>query len=109
MSGEKFNALKKFYPAAQAILEGGRTIVSLPGLKVQTPNGVVELDAMLCPHEHSGYETRLFVDKQLSAPNAKNWTAHVVGGKTWWACSWREVAAGLPWIEIMANHLRAFR
>ncbi len=109
MSAEKFCALKKFYPAAEAFSEAGQTVVHIPGMKVQTPAGEVEFNALLCPHEHSGYRTRLFTDRQVAAPNAKNWNAHTLCGKTWWTCSWQDVEASLPWIEIVANHLRAFR
>lgn len=109
MSMDKFNALKKFFSFAEALTEAGQVVVHLPGLKVETPAGLVELNALLVPFEHTGYRTRLFTDKQISAPNAKNWSAHTVCGKSWWVCSWNDVAADLPWIDILANHLRAFR
>jgi hypothetical protein len=57
----------------------------------------------------SVYRTRLFVDRQIAAPNAKNWTPHSLCGRSWWACSWQDVGADLPWINMLANHLRAFR
>lgn len=84
-------------------------VAYLPGLKVETGTGAVEVNALLVPFEHSGYRTRLFVDNQITAPNAKNWTSHIVCGRSWHVCSWNEVPAALPWMEILANHLRAFR
>lgn len=109
MSADKLSLLKKFFPTAEPFPEGGQLGAYLPGIKVDTPTGPMELNAILYPHPHTGYETRLFTDRQIAAPNAKNWTAHTLGGRTWWACSWSGVAANLPWIEILANHLRAFR
>lgn len=109
MSADKLNELRKFFPAAEPFQEGGQLAAYLPSVKVDTPNGVVEFDAVLFPHFHSGYLTRLFTDRQISAPNAKHWTPHTLGGRTWWACSWQGIEGGLPWIDMLANHLRAFR
>ena len=109
MSMDKFYALQKFFPSAQALTEAGQLVAYLPCLKVVTLEGVMELDALLVPFEHSGYRTRLFTEKQILSQNAKNWTAHTVCGKSWWVCSWNEVPSALPWIDILANHLRAFR
>lgn len=81
----------------------------LPGLEVQTPSGALQVDALLYPYAHSGYTTRLFVDRQIPAPNAKNWNSFTLGGRTWFACSWQDVQASLSWVEILAGHLRAFR
>ncbi len=109
MSTEKFSSLKRYFPFAEALTEAGQTVAYLPGLKVETSAGIVDVNALLVPFEHTSYRTRLFTDRQISAPNAKNWTSHTVCGRSWWVCSWNEVPSTLPWIEILANHLRAFR
>lgn len=109
MKEDKFNALRQFFPKAEQFHEGGQVAAYLPGIKVETSRGIVELNAVLFPHSHSGYLTRLFTDRQIVAPNANNWTAHTLGGQTWWTCSWQGVEAALPWIDILVNHLRAFR
>ena len=110
MSAEKLQVLQKYFPQAEPFTEGGLMGAFLPGLMVDTPSGVVQFDAVLFPHAHSsGYMTRLFTDRPITAPNAKNWNPHNLGGRTWYACSWQGVEAHLPWVEILANHLRAFR
>jgi len=110
VSAEKLAALQLFYPTAELLTEGGQIVVFLPGLTVETPQGLVETDALLLPSLHStGYTTRLFLARQIEAPSAKNWTSHSLCGRSWWACSWQGVGADLPWIDMIANHLRAFR
>jgi len=109
VSAEKLAALQHFYPAAQMLAEGGQPVVFLPGLKVDAPQGPIEVDALLHPSLHTGYSTRLFLNRQVDAPLAKNWTSHSLCGSTWWSCSWQGVGAELTWIDMIANHLRAFR
>jgi hypothetical protein len=109
VSADKLSALQKFYPTAEALMEGGQLMAHLPGMKIDTPGGTLEINALLCPHEHSGYRTRLFFDRQIGSPRPLNWTSHSLGGKSWWTWSWQDVGAELPWIEMLANHLRAFR
>lgn len=109
MSAAQLSVLQAVVPSAEAFQEGGRLLAFLPGLKVETLGGTVVCDALLHPHEHSGYQTRLFLDRQIPGGSANNWTAHSLGGRTWWACSWQGVEAALPWVQILMNHLRAFR
>jgi len=109
VSAEKLAALQRYYPSAQLLAEGGQSVVFLPGLKVDAPEGQIEFDGLLHPQPHTGYSTRLFITRTITAPLAQNWTAHSLCGKSWWACSWQNVGAELPWIDMLANHLRAFR
>lgn len=108
MSAPKFEALKQYYPAAQAVHEGGVLCAFLPALRIDTPVGAVRLDALLYPAQHAGYESRLFLERQISAVNAKNWNSYQLIGRNWQACSWQGVSAALPWDQMLANHLRAF-
>ncbi len=108
MSSEQFNALKAFYPSAECWFEGGHELAFIPGVKVQAVGGPVQVNLLLYPQAKDGYETRLYVDRQIAAAKGLNWQAHTVCGETWWACSWRGVQAHLPWANILANHLRAF-
>lgn len=109
MSAAQLSALRAVVPSAEPLQEGGRLLAFLPGLKVETQGGAVVCDALLHPHGHTGYQTRLFLDRQILGGSANNWTAHSLGGRTWWACSWQGVEAALPWVQILMNHLRAFR
>lgn len=108
MSSGQFNALKAFYPSAECWSEGGHELAFIPGVKVQATGGPVQVNLLLYPQAKDGYETRLYVDRQIAASKGLNWQAHTVCGETWWACSWRGVQAHLPWVNILANHLRAF-
>ena len=111
-TGQDLTALRKLCPAAELWSEGGRPVVFLPGLRIYVRGGRTEVrDALLCPWEHSGgYSTRLFLSAAIDGvPEAKNWTSHNLQGRPWTVCSWNGVPADLPWIEILANHLRAFR
>lgn len=109
MSGAQLGALQAFVPDAEPFQEGGLLLAFLPSLKVETQGGIVVCDALLYPHAHNGYQTRLFLDRQIPGGSANNWTSHSLGGRTWWACSWQGVEAALPWAQILINHLRAFR
>ncbi|MDO8773509.1 MAG: hypothetical protein Q7K57_33345 [Burkholderiaceae bacterium] len=108
MSSAQFNALKVFYPAAQCWSEGDREVAYLPGVTIQAAGCPVEVALLLHPHGKDGYDTRLFVDRKVAETKGLNWQAHTVCGETWWACSWQGVNASLPWVQVLANHLRAF-
>lgn len=101
--------LQALCPAAELWTEGGKPVPFLPGLSFQTPGGRQTRDALLWPWPRDGYLTRLFVSEVITAPEAKNWNPFNIQGRTWFACSWQGVVDSLPWIEILANHLRAFR
>ena len=53
--------------------------------------------------------TRLFLSGPVQGGAAQNWNQYSICGRQWYVCSWQGVPATLPWIEILANHLRAFR
>lgn len=102
-----FEALKALIPAAELFREGGVAGAYIPQLAIATQQGEVHADVLLFPHAHSGYVSRLFFERQLQGEKAQNWTSHSLGGRTWWACSWQGVEPSLPWIEVLACHLKA--
>jgi hypothetical protein len=104
----QLETLRHLSTTATVMSEAGIKYVYLPGLKVTVAGVVRELDALLCPMQHGGYTTRLF----LSAPipeRGKNWTAFTILGRTWHACSWNNVPASLPLLQILRAHLEAMR
>jgi len=105
---DQFDRIQAIYPDAAALVEGGRTFVHLPQLVIATRAGPVTRDALLCPHEHSGYKTRLFLDAAVPGHLA-NWTQHNLFTRTWFTWSWNYIVAEQPWTSILANHLAAFR
>lgn len=95
---------------AELWTEGGQPAAFLPGLTITKPGkGSMQVDALLWPHMRDGYTTRLYLSQQIPWSIGGQWTCCVVQGRTWHACSWNNVPANLPWIEILANHLRAFQ
>lgn len=100
--------LKALCPKAELRTEGGRVIALLPGLTFRAGGKWLTADALLWPWPRDNYPNRLF----LSAPvpgKGNNWNVFSILGKPWHACSWNHVRSDLSWMEILANHLRAFR
>lgn len=105
---EEVDRIRAIYPDAVPLGEGGITLVHLPGLVIATRDGPVTRDALLCPYEHSGYKTRLFLDAIVPGPLA-NWTEHTLITRKWFTWSWNNIMPDQAWTSILANHLAAFR
>lgn len=101
--------LRTLCPQAEILTEGGQPAVFLPGVQFQAGSARVTRDLLLWPSPRDNYLTRLFLSQQVGGSVARAWTAFTVCGRSWWAVSWQGVPADLPWIEILANHLRAFQ
>lgn len=97
--------LEAICPGARQMSEGGIAFAFLPQLKFASRGGTVQMDALLAPQGHSGYETRLFLDQQLPDVGAA-WYQQQILGRTWHAISWRYVPPGQAWTQILAQHLR---
>lgn len=85
--------------------ENGMPLVFLPDLKVHSDGAPHLVDGLLCPRDRDSYSTRLFLSKPFPG-KGNNWNAFNIKGLTWHACSWQGVPSTLPWLEILANHLR---
>lgn len=96
--------LRDICPGAVAMTEGGLAFAFLPKLKFVSQGVGVELDALLAPQGHSGYETRLFLEQQL--PIGAAWYAQQILGRNWYAISWRGIPPGQKWTRILAEQLR---
>ena len=86
-------------------LDGGKEVVYLQGLKFRSDGQTRKMDALLYPHKYGGYETRLFLEEAIPS-KGQNWKTFNVCGRAWRACSFNKVPASLPWMEILAQHLR---
>jgi hypothetical protein len=82
--------------------------VFFPVLKFDSGNTPHAMPALLCPANRDGYPTRLFLEKKIPS-RGNNWNVFQIRSRSWWACSWRDVPASLPWLAILANHLRPLR
>lgn len=98
--------LRRVCPGAQEMTEGGITYFFLPSLKHPCAQGT--LDVLLCPQQHSGYTTRLFLSAAIPGKGS-NWSAHTILSRTWHTWSWNNVPANQRPAEILAQHLRALR
>lgn len=105
---EQVERIRAIYPDASALVEGGLTYVHLPAITIATRGGAIERAALLCPHAHGGYMTRLFLNAKVPG-NLANWTEHMLFTRKWHSWSWNYVIADQPWTAILANHLAAFR
>lgn len=105
MPTEKLKELQQTYSSASMHTEGGYELISLPKLKIITGGVEAVYEALLCPRQHSGYDTRLFLDRQVNG-RGQNWKTFPLLGKTWWACSLQGIKADQSYLSILLAHLR---
>lgn len=108
MSSEQFKNVRAAYPAAELWNEGQQPVVHVPSVSIRSQGGTIVRNILLWPAMREGYASRLFVSEPIHAPKAKNWNVFSIAGRSWHACSWNDVNAGLPWLEMILAHLRAF-
>jgi len=105
---EQLRTLAAMCPGASVIPEAGIDYVFLPSLKLTVGSEERMVDALLCPAQHGGYSTRLFLAQSVPE-RGQNWTSHVICGRTWQTWSWNQVPAELTLPQILLAHLRALR
>lgn len=88
--------------------EGNVGLIYLPAQAIEVAGQGQVVDLLLCPAEHSGYQTRLFFDRPFPQ-RAANWTVHTLLGRSWHTFSWNGVAANQPWEQILLAHLAVLR
>ena len=101
--------LRELAPAAELWAVGGKPIAFLPDVEFAAGSSRVVRDLLLWPRERDGYKSRLFLSEPVTSGQAANWNVFNIQGRPWHGCSWQGVQNTLPWIEIVAAHLRAFR
>lgn len=95
-------------PGARAMPDAGIEYIFLPNLKVMVGQDERILDALLCPVQHGGYTTRLFLSGPIPQ-RGQNWTTHNILSRSWHTWSWNNVPASLSLMQILSAHLRALR
>ena len=100
--------LRRIFPEASLFWEAGKQYIHFPILKVPISGVATDMEGLLCPTEHSGYQTRLFLSQQVPG-KGQNWNPHTILGKAWHTWSWNGVEASLPLMDILLGHLRALR
>lgn len=111
---DSLRPLQTVYPAAAPVVDGVYQFVFIPDLPVQVGDAIHRMDALLCPQEHPGYSTRLFLGQSIVGRDQikgkpANWTQHSILGRLWHTWSWQGVAANQPLLQILAAHLAALR
>jgi hypothetical protein len=105
LAAEQMQELLDLCGDAREMSESGKPFIYFSKLKL--PCGV-EVEGLLCPENHSGYATRLFLSQVISG-RGSNWTTHYILGKTWYSWSWKDVDSRLRLAQMLAEHLRALR
>lgn len=104
----EFAAIQAIHPSAALHSENSVSVVLLPDFKFRVGTDTVQMTLLLHPSSHSGYVTRLFFERKLEgAGQSRNWRAHTVLSRTWWAPSWKDVVPEQPWTSMLCAHLRA--
>jgi len=101
----QIDSLRSLSPDASLIADAGIDYIYLPKLRVKTGNDTQTVDALLCPAKHSGYTTRLFLEKPIQK-RGKNWSVHSILGRTWHTWSWNNVPENLSLMQILSAHMR---
>ena len=102
---QEFQKLKAIHPSAELHQEGGKAAILLPAFAFTAGDKARRMTALLFPHAHSGYDSRLFFEAQIAGVG-QNWTQHTVLGRSWWTPSWNGVPATMPWTQMLCAHLR---
>lgn len=101
----EFQKVKGLHPSAVVLTEGGNPVVFLPQFSFRGAGANVIMDLLLVPFFHTGYATRVFFQRQI-AGRGSNWRSYQVVNRDWWAPSFKDVPASLPWTAILCAHLR---
>lgn len=107
-SDEQLAPLRSIYPEARALYEGSQPYVFIPQLAVSVGDCTRHMDGLLCPGQHGGYSSRLFLAESVIERGA-NWTHHNILGRLWHTWSWNGVSADLPLVQMLLAHLGALR
>lgn len=104
--GLELQVLRSVWADAEIVGDGEKKYVLLPKLTVRMAGQARIVAALLRPWANGdGYTTRLFFSERVSS-KGNNWNVFNILGRTWHACSWQSVPEDLPWLEILASHLR---
>lgn len=108
-SQDELDELKLIAPDLSIAQEGGYSYILIKNLQLPEGCRPNQVDALLCPRPHSGYESRLFFSEMITGCPMRNWNSQIrVLEKNWCAISWR-IQSKLRLAEILILHLKPFR
>ena len=97
--------LKRFYPDAKLIPEGGINFIYIPELILPLGCTPDKIEALLCPILRDGYPTRLFYSQKIAGIPAKNWNGNIrICDRSWVSYSWKS-RDGMELLEMVRYHL----
>ena len=92
--------------------EAKKTYVLIDGLDLPAGCQPKRVQGLLCPFTRDGYTSRLFLSEKITH-NGKgtSWNADGVqiGGRSWWAVSWKTGTENLTLLGMLMAHLKAFK
>jgi len=106
---EQIEELKRIAPSLSIASEGGYTYIFIENLQLPDKCTPSIVDALLCPTERDGYNSRLFFASKVEGGPARNWNGNIrVLNRNWHAMSW-QVPPGLRLAETLLVHRKALR
>lgn len=104
-SQDELAELGLFCGAVTEFREGDRRYLLLERVTLPPGCSPAATEALLCPQERDGYQTRLFLTQPINGRGA-NWTVHRVLDRNWHTWSWQGIAANQRLAQILRGHLR---
>lgn len=114
VTDERLAPLRSMYPGCKVFNDGGQHYVFIPQLPITVDGICRNIDALLCPAQHTGYSTRLFLEEPIAerpmiGTQAANWSTHNILGRQWHSWSWQGVSESLPLPQMLLAHVSALR
>lgn len=110
---EQIEVLKSVYPTLSLMEEGSFNFIQIENLKLPEGCEPRMVKGLLCPMDRDGYPSRLFLSTKVGHRGAgKNWnpaTGTLIRGEHWWAVSWKTARPDQTLLEMVLDHLGAFR
>lgn len=106
---DQIDELKQIAPILSFIEDGGHSYFLIKQFPLPEGCSPSEMDLLLCPLAHTGYNSRLFFAQAITGCPQRNWNGSLrVLDKNWFAISWN-VPVDLRLAETLLVHLNAFR
>jgi hypothetical protein len=97
------------YPGAVFHSEAGYNYIYVKNLHLPEGCEPAFVSALLCISPRDGYDSRLYVSKQIQCGTNRNWNSNIyVMDGNWCAISWR-TEGDLSYTEMLLVHLNAFK
>jgi hypothetical protein len=109
---EQVGALKSLYPKISTASEGDFRFIRIDELKLPSGCAPDIVSALLCPMLRDNYPSRLFLSKKIAHKGrGQHWNADgvLILGQQWWGVSWKTTKPNQTLLEMVLDHLGAFR